>query len=194
MPGSKRSDSAAAGLAVPRCWSPERSQCWGSPILRHDIQSVVIGALLLGFAGATFDIVIDAYRIEILEPRQLGVGSGMSQYGWRLGAFFAASIALFVAARSSWTVGYLACMPLAFAGPIASLFMGEPKRHHDPKPVQRRSRRVSMRLGAARRLPQARGRIPGSAVRARPQDRRHDGEPDDPQIFWLGSASPRTKS
>ena len=99
----------------------------------RDIQSVVIGALLLGFAGATFDIVIDAYRIEILEPRQLGVGSGMSQYGWRLGSFFAASIALFVAARTSWTVGYLACMPLAFAGPIASLFMGEPKRHHEPK-------------------------------------------------------------
>jgi PAT family beta-lactamase induction signal transducer AmpG len=101
-----------------------------------DIRSVVIGALLLGFAGATFDIVIDAYRIETLEPRQLGVGSGMSQYGWRLGAFFAASISLFVAARSNWTIGYLACIPLAFAGPLASLFMGEPKRHHEPKPVK----------------------------------------------------------
>lgn len=103
---------------------------------QSDIQSVVIGALFLGFAGATFDIVIDAYRIEVLEPRQLGVGSGMSQYGWRLGAFFAASIALFVAARTDWTVGYLACMPLAFSGPIASIFMGEPKRHHEPKPVK----------------------------------------------------------
>jgi PAT family beta-lactamase induction signal transducer AmpG len=108
----------------------------GSADPTKDVQSVVIGAILLGFAGATFDIVIDAYRIETLEPRQLGVGSGMSQYGWRLGAFFAASIALFVAARSNWTVGYLACIPLAFAGPIASLFMGEPKRHHDPKPVK----------------------------------------------------------
>lgn len=103
---------------------------------QSDIQSVVIGALFLGFAGATFDIVIDAYRIEVLEPRQLGVGSGMSQYGWRLGAFFAASIALFVAARTDWSVGYLACIPLAFSGPIASLFMGEPKRHHEPKPVK----------------------------------------------------------
>ena len=115
----------AAAVAVLGFASPE-----------GDIQSVVIGALLLGFAGATFDIVIDAYRIEILEPRQLGVGSGMSQYGWRLGAFFAASIALFVAARSSWTIGYLACIPLAFSAPIASLFMGEPQRHHDPKPVK----------------------------------------------------------
>lgn len=101
-----------------------------------DIRSVVIGALFLGFAGATFDIVIDAYRIEILEPEQLGVGSGMSQYGWRLGAFLAASIALAVANVSSWTLGYIACIPLAFAGPIASLFAGEPLRHREPKAVR----------------------------------------------------------
>src|SRR4051794_31351151 len=43
-------------------------------------------AVLVGVAGSTFDIVIDAYRIELLEPRQLGVGSGMSQYGWRIGS------------------------------------------------------------------------------------------------------------
>ena len=102
----------------------------------NDIRSVVIGALLLGFAGATFDIVIDAYRIELLRPEQLGIGSGMSQYGWRLGAFFAATIALAVASISNWTLGYIACAPLAFAGPIASLFGGEPQRHHAPKPVR----------------------------------------------------------
>ncbi|HEY1125033.1 MAG TPA: MFS transporter [Sphingobium sp.] len=101
-----------------------------------NIQSVVIGALLLGFAGATFDIVIDAYRIELLKPEQLGTGSGMSQYGWRLGAFFAASLALAVANVSSWTLGYIACVPLAFAGPIASLFGGEPVRHHAPKAIR----------------------------------------------------------
>ncbi|MGV3770222.1 MAG: AmpG family muropeptide MFS transporter [Sphingobium phenoxybenzoativorans] len=100
------------------------------------LQAVVVGALLLGFAGATFDIVIDAYRIELLAPEQLGVGSGMSQYGWRLGAFFAATIALAVASISNWTWGYIACMPLAFAGPIASIFAGEPARHHEPKPLR----------------------------------------------------------
>jgi PAT family beta-lactamase induction signal transducer AmpG len=102
----------------------------------NGLQAVVVGALLLGFAGATFDIVIDAYRIELLTPEQLGVGSGMSQYGWRLGAFFAATIALAVASVSTWTLGYIACMPLAFAGPIASLFAGEPVRHRAPQPVR----------------------------------------------------------
>ncbi|URW76506.1 MFS transporter [Sphingomonas donggukensis] len=102
----------------------------------QSLQPVVVGALLLGFAGATFDIVIDAYRIETLEPRQLGVGSGMSQYGWRLGAFFAASIALGVANVSGWSWGYYACIPLVFAAPIASMFMGEPARHNEPAPIR----------------------------------------------------------
>ena len=56
-------------------------------------------AILVGVAGATFDIVIDAYRIELLEPRQLGVGSGMSQYGWRIGIGAAGALALVIAAR-----------------------------------------------------------------------------------------------
>src|SRR3546814_13121640 len=65
-----------------------------------DIRTVAYAAILLGFCGATFDIVIDAYRIELLKPEQLGVGSGMSQYGWRIGAAVAASLALFVALRT----------------------------------------------------------------------------------------------
>jgi PAT family beta-lactamase induction signal transducer AmpG len=136
LPGSKAFGQRRTWLWLAAILVAAAVAVLGSADPTRDIQSVVIGALLLGFAGATFDIVIDAYRIEILEPRQLGVGSGMSQYGWRLGAFFAASIALFVAARSNWTVGYLACIPLAFSGPIASLFMGEPERHHEPKPVK----------------------------------------------------------
>src|SRR6185503_14758983 len=35
---------------------------------------VAIAAVTAAMAGATFDIIIDAYRIELLEPRQLGVG------------------------------------------------------------------------------------------------------------------------
>jgi MFS transporter, PAT family, beta-lactamase induction signal transducer AmpG len=85
-------------------------------------------AILVGAAGATFDIVIDAYRIELLEPRQLGAGSGMSQYGWRIGSAGAGAIALYVAARYGWTAGYLACALLALPAMITGLVMGEPPR------------------------------------------------------------------
>ena len=96
------------------------------------ISSVVTAAILVGIAGASFDIVIDAYRIEILEPRQLGVGSGMSQYGWRIGSAGAGALALVVAARSDWHMAYLTCAALALPAMLTALFMGEPKRHRDP--------------------------------------------------------------
>ncbi len=102
-----------------------------------NIAATATAAVLVGAAGATFDIVIDAYRIEILEPRQLGVGSGMSQYGWRIGSAGAASLALVVAARAGWEAAYLACALLALPAMIAALVIGEPQRHREP--VVRRS-------------------------------------------------------
>jgi MFS transporter, PAT family, beta-lactamase induction signal transducer AmpG len=77
------------------------------------ISSTVTAAILVGFAGATFDIVIDAYRIETLKPYQLGVGSGMSQYGWRIGSAGAGALALIVAGRMGWASGYVACAAFA---------------------------------------------------------------------------------
>jgi PAT family beta-lactamase induction signal transducer AmpG len=96
-----------------------------------NIFQTAIAAILVGAAGATFDIVIDAYRIEILEPRQLGVGSGMSQYGWRIGSVAAASLALVLAARVGWEFAYLACAVFALPAMLTGLFMGEPKRHRE---------------------------------------------------------------
>jgi MFS transporter, PAT family, beta-lactamase induction signal transducer AmpG len=96
------------------------------------IGAVVTAAILVGIAGASFDIVIDAYRIELLEPRQLGVGSGMSQYGWRIGSAGAGALALVVAARSDWSTAYLACAALALPAMLTALLMGEPRRHREP--------------------------------------------------------------
>ena len=93
-------------------------------------------AVLVGFAGATYDIVIDAYRIELLEPRQLGAGSGMSQYGWRIGSVAAGALALVLAERVGWEAAYLACAMFALPAMITGLVAGEPKRHRDA--IQRR--------------------------------------------------------
>jgi PAT family beta-lactamase induction signal transducer AmpG len=93
---------------------------------------VAIAAIAMGVAGATFDIIIDAYRIELLEPRQLGVGSGMSQYGWRIGAAAAGALALVLAARVGWTAAYLACAAFALPAMLAGVRMGEPVRHREP--------------------------------------------------------------
>jgi PAT family beta-lactamase induction signal transducer AmpG len=97
-----------------------------------DIGATVVAAVLLGAAGATFDIVIDAYRIETLKPYQLGTGSGMSQYGWRIGSAGAGALALVVAARWGWASAYVACSALAIPAMLTALLMGEPERHREP--------------------------------------------------------------
>jgi PAT family beta-lactamase induction signal transducer AmpG len=102
-----------------------------------DLGAVAVAAILVAVAGSSFDIVIDAYRIEILEPRQLGVGSGMNQYGWRLGAAGAGALALFVAARADWNVGYIVCGSFALPAMIVGLVLGEPARHRQA--AERRS-------------------------------------------------------
>jgi len=97
-----------------------------------DIYRTAVAAILVGLAGATFDIVIDAYRIEILKPEQLGIGSGMSQYGWRIGSASAGALALYLAARHGWEPAYLACALFALPAVVAALWVGEPERHRDP--------------------------------------------------------------
>lgn len=97
-----------------------------------NIYQTAIAAILVGVAGATYDIVIDAYRIELLEPRQLGVGSGMSQYGWRIGSVSAGALALVLAARVGWEWAYLACAIFALPAILTGLIVGEPERHREP--------------------------------------------------------------
>lgn len=96
------------------------------------LPQVATAAILVGIAGATFDIVIDAYRIEILEPRQLGVGAGMNQYGWRIGAASAGAVALVISARYGWAAAYTTCALFALPAMLVGVVMGEPARRLSP--------------------------------------------------------------
>lgn len=99
---------------------------------KTSLMATAQAAILVAIAGATYDIVIDAYRIESLEPEQLGAGSGMSQYGWRIGSVAAAALALALAARVGWNLAYIACAALAIPAMLVGLILGEPKRHRTP--------------------------------------------------------------
>jgi PAT family beta-lactamase induction signal transducer AmpG len=97
---------------------------------------VAVAAILVGIAGATNDIITDAYRIELLEPRQLGVGSGMHQYGWRIGAAGSGALALVIAARYGWTSAYFVCALFALPAMVVGVVMGEPVRRREPPPLR----------------------------------------------------------
>ncbi len=108
------------------------------------LAATALAALLVGVASATFDIVIDGYRIELLSKEQLGIGSGMSQYGWRIGAAVAGGLALILADQVGWPIAYMVCSGFALFGMGAALVMGEPVRRREPS-----SRRPLAGMGQA---------------------------------------------
>ncbi len=106
--------------------------CLGLVDPKTSLGLTVAATLFVAFAGATFDIVIDGYRIELLDKHQLGVGSGMSQYGWRIGSTLAAGLALFLASRIGWNLAYVTCAVFALPAMLAGIVMGEPARAPEP--------------------------------------------------------------
>ena len=101
---------------------------------RTDLGQVAAAAVAVGFAGATLDIVIDAIRIEWLEPAQMGAGSGMTQYGWRMGSYLAGAGALLIAGRTeSWALAYLFALALFLPALLAAALLGEPQRPQAPR-------------------------------------------------------------
>lgn len=98
---------------------------------------VVAAAIAVGFAGASFDIVLDAYRIENLSPAQLGPGSGMTQYGWRIGNALAAATVLVLASRIGWSAAYVTATLFVLPALLAALLLGEPPRARIPGAAKR---------------------------------------------------------
>ena len=87
---------------------------------------MIFAALLIAFLSASQDIVIDAYRREDLPDRELGLGSSLYIYGYRMGTLLASGGGLIMADHLSFRYVYLvmaACMlPCIFA----TLFAPEP--------------------------------------------------------------------
>lgn len=82
------------------------------------LQAFAIVAGVVAFAAATQDIVIDAYRIEIAEPRLQGLLAAAYQYGYRLALLVAGAGALYIAQYGSWQLAYTimaGCMTLGMA-------------------------------------------------------------------------------
>ncbi|MDJ0779955.1 MAG: AmpG family muropeptide MFS transporter [Gammaproteobacteria bacterium] len=87
-----------------------------------------ICALAVAFFSASQDIVIDAYRIEILDAEEQGAGAAMTQAGYRLGAIVAGAGALFLAEQIDWSLVYAIMAALVLVGMAAALLAPDPAR------------------------------------------------------------------
>ena len=87
-------------------------------------------ALAVAFFSASQDIVIDAYRIEILDPEEQGAGAAMTQAGYRLGAIVAGAGALFLAEQIDWPLVYAVMALLVTVGMAAAVLAPDPARRN----------------------------------------------------------------
>lgn len=86
-------------------------------------------AILVSFLGATQDIVIDAYRIEILSDEEMPYGTATNQFGYRLGAFFSGVGTIFLYSPETglglgWAMAYGLTGFLVLPGAIGALIAG----------------------------------------------------------------------
>jgi len=79
-------------------------------------------AVIVAFLSASQDIVIDAYRIELLKPDEQGAGAAATQWGYRLGTLAGSTGAFDAAAFGGWHFAYTIMAGLMFVG-IASVLM-----------------------------------------------------------------------
>jgi PAT family beta-lactamase induction signal transducer AmpG len=83
-------------------------------------------ALLVAFLSASQDIVIDAWRVEILPLDLQGPGAGMIQTGYRVAMLVSGAGALVIAARVGWFAAYATMAALLVVGILVFLFGPEP--------------------------------------------------------------------
>ncbi|NQW11628.1 MAG: AmpG family muropeptide MFS transporter [Alphaproteobacteria bacterium] len=86
-----------------------------------------VAALAVAFCSATQDIVIDAYRVEILEENEQGAGAAVLVFGYRVGLLVSGAGALFLADRLPWPTVYGIMAGFVLVGMITALLAPEPK-------------------------------------------------------------------
>lgn len=93
------------------------------------LTSVALFAVLVGFAGATQDIVIDAWRIEVADDSRHGAMAAAYQMGYRVAMIVAGAVPLVLADIYNWNFSYAVMAALMGIGLAAAIFAPREKAH-----------------------------------------------------------------
>jgi len=93
---------------------------------RIDPSQTALAALAIAFLSASQDIVIDAYRIEILNEHEQGAGAAATQAGYRIGLLASGAGALFIASGFGWFTAFVAMALLMGLSMVVVLLAPEP--------------------------------------------------------------------
>ena len=100
----------------------------------HLIQMAAL-ATLTGFFGATHDIILDAYRIELADDTaEMGIMTAAYQWGFRTAFIISGVVPLMLATRIGWPVAY-AVMALMLLIGWATVWLAPRGPAHTPRTI-----------------------------------------------------------
>lgn len=101
---------------------------WGMSLLPvgNQLQQLAWLSVWVAFCSATQDIVIDAYRIEVVAVKFQGAMAAMYVFGYRLALLVAGAGALYIAEFVNWQVAYQVMAALMLVGIVSTLLIHEP--------------------------------------------------------------------
>src|SRR5579862_3384514 len=97
--------------------------------------TTALAAVVVAFLSASQDIVIDAYRIDLLKPEEQGAGAAATQWGYRFGMLASGAGALYAASFGGWHLAYAIMAALMLVGMLTVWFTPEPGEIAPPEPL-----------------------------------------------------------
>lgn len=98
----------------------------GSLSPNDDLTLIVYAATLLAFLSATQDIVLDAYRRELLEEQELGLGNSVHVNAYRVAGLVPGSLSLILADHLPWSAVFVVTAAFMLPGLAMALSVREP--------------------------------------------------------------------
>ncbi len=99
---------------------------------RTALRMLAFNAILIAFFSASQDIVIDAYRADILTDREMGAGAAIWVVGYRVALLTTGALAFVLADRLPWSIVYLVMAALMLIGIVTTLRAPEPVLRGSP--------------------------------------------------------------
>ncbi len=97
------------------------SQAFMDP--KTSINLIMYSGLAIGFFSASQDIVLDAYRRELLEDKELGLGNSFYANAYRIAGFVPGSLGLILSDHLSWMYVFIIVSLFMFIGIISTLLI-----------------------------------------------------------------------
>jgi len=102
-----------------------------------NIWSVAYLAAAVAFFSASQDIVVDAYRRELLSDQELGLGNSLNVQAYRVAGLVPGSLAFILADHLPWNMVFMIVAAFMFIGVVVTLCISEARIEHDaPKTLK----------------------------------------------------------